>query len=42
MRFDVASGARAYEDAVVEEMLRSGIVKPPHDDDDDRSPRAAG
>ncbi|KAF8159489.1 DHS-like NAD/FAD-binding domain-containing protein [Crassisporium funariophilum] len=35
-------GAQANDDPVIIEMLRSGIVKPPSPDDDDRQPRAAG
>ncbi|KAI5824480.1 DHS-like NAD/FAD-binding domain-containing protein [Schizophyllum commune Tattone D] len=35
-------GSRADEDPEVQRMLRSGIVKPPTEDDDDRVPRAAG
>lgn len=35
------SGARASEDPVVRELLQSGIMQPPLDDDD-RDPRAAG
>lgn len=34
-------GIQAFEDPVVVEMLQSGIVKPPPDDND-RLPRAAG
>ncbi|KAH8833132.1 DHS-like NAD/FAD-binding domain-containing protein [Flagelloscypha sp. PMI_526] len=35
-------GPRAIEDDIVKEMLVSGIVKPPAEDDEDRAPRAAG
>ncbi|KAK7061068.1 hypothetical protein VNI00_000803 [Paramarasmius palmivorus] len=35
-------GSRSTQDAIVQQMLTSGIVKPPPADDDDRSPRAAG
>ncbi|TRM57923.1 DHS-like NAD/FAD-binding domain-containing protein, partial [Schizophyllum amplum] len=35
-------GSKADEDPEVKRMLRSGIVKPPTEDDDDRVPRAAG
>ncbi|KAJ3563752.1 hypothetical protein NP233_g8740 [Leucocoprinus birnbaumii] len=34
-------GAQAEEEAV-HQMLQSGIVRPPQDNDDDRAPRAAG
>jgi hypothetical protein len=33
-------GIRAFEDPIVVKMLKSGIEKPPLDDDDGRSPRA--
>ncbi|KZT07293.1 DHS-like NAD/FAD-binding domain-containing protein [Laetiporus sulphureus 93-53] len=35
-------GSRASEDPVVVNMLRSGIVRPPLEDEDDTAPRAVG
>ncbi|OBZ73820.1 NAD-dependent protein deacetylase SIR4, partial [Grifola frondosa] len=35
-------GSDYSHDSVVQEMLRSGIIKPPPDDEDDLAPRAAG
>jgi len=35
-------GIHSSEDPVTRELLQSGIMKPPLDDDDDRAPRTAG